>query len=78
MSYILMRFATLATEGSPPTKSLTTRRRELMPPAIQSGHIDKKPQNPQAVFIALPGLCLAQPLNLTRRREEDQPLDPIL
>ena len=50
MLYILMRFATLATEGSPPTKSLTTRRRELAPLAILSGHIDNKPQNPQAVF----------------------------
>ena len=60
-------------QGHPTHKSLTPGDGSLMPPAIQSGRSTRSRKNPQAVFIALPGLCLVQPLKphaKPRRREE--------
>jgi len=69
MLHILPAVKMRENRAQPSRKRLTPGDGSLMPPAIQSGRSTRSRKDPQAVFIALPGLCLAQPLNLTRSRE---------
>ena len=50
MLYILPAVKMRENRAEPPRKSLTPGDGELMPPAILSGHMDKKPQKPAGSF----------------------------